>query len=104
MFANTISLVTSIPPKYRATVTFQIQVDDAGESVDKLGDPDGQTFLGILNQLDAWASSPQPVHIDCIDSDLDSMDALVMPSARRPVYIIEGEASSHVGTVVLQEV
>jgi hypothetical protein len=83
-------------------LTFLVDEEDQ-EAKDVQGEPDGQSYLSIMAQLGTWASSPEPVHMDCVDGILNDIDVLVMPTPGRASYIIETEASGHVNSIRLQE-
>jgi hypothetical protein len=99
----TIGLISSIPPKRRSVITFMVREED-GVGMDLSGEEDGQTYVGIVGQLNTWASSPTPVSISSVNPDVHGMSAIVNPTSRRPLYIIEsGEAQAFLGTITLQE-
>ena len=102
MTAATIGLITNIPPKFAGEMTFLVDEED-GETKDMQGEPDGQSYLGIMAQLEAWASSPRPVHMECVDAILNGIDVIVMPTPGRASYLIETEASGHICSIRLQE-
>lgn len=102
MIANTIGLISGIPPKKMVNMTFRVREQD-GSTIDLNGDPDGLTYASIVSTLKTWESDPSPVHMASIDYDADSIDVMVQPSPRRPLAIIAGESTDIVGTIKMME-
>jgi len=102
IIANTLALISGVPPKKIVNITFRIREED-GENVDLNGDGDGGTYLDAVAQLNEWASHPSPVHLASIDVDADGLEVLVQPAPRRPLAIIPGESASMICSLKLQE-
>lgn len=101
LISVTLSLITNVPPKWKINLTWMVEEED-GMSRDLNGDDDGQSFLGIVNQLNEWASHPSPATLSCVDADLDGIEVLIQPAPRRPLYATT-DGSVHIGTLSLQE-
>jgi hypothetical protein len=102
MIANTIALITGVPPKKVVNITFRVREED-GLCINLNGDGDDLSYAQVVAQLNSWASLPTPIHLSSIDYDADGLSVIVSPTPRRPLSIVAGESSSMVGSVKLQE-